>query len=201
MPNKTKKKRSKSKRSGRAVNPAASALSYHGPYSLPGSREQNTLYTIECRSVLPLTSDVSGNITTVVDNNPSGYLDWTSIAALWDEYRPLALKVSFKPNNRYSKTTTVTVPMYIVTDRDSVGAIASKNAAVQYESCIIRSLDDPWSKGAKTLGISGLTTTQWITTASPSATYCIKMYATGASNSTTYGDLFITLLIQVRGRN
>lgn len=204
MKNKNKQNKNRKRRSStrsRKVNPPASALSYSGPYSLPGSREQNTLYTIECRSVLPLTSTVGGVINTVVDNNPSGYLDWSSIAALWDEYRPLALRVSFKPNNRYSKTTTVTVPLYVVVDRDSTGVIASKNAAVQYESCSIKNLDDPWSKGAKTIGISGLTTTQFITTASPAATYCIKMYADSASNSTTYGDLFITLLIQVRGRN
>lgn len=188
-------------RKSKRINPNASALSYNGPYSLPGSREQNTLYTIECRSVLPLTSSVGGDITTVIDNNPSGYQDWTSIASLWDEYRPLALKVAFKPNNRYSKTTTVTVPIYIVVDRDSLGAITSKNAAVQYESCSIKTLDDPWTKGAKTIGISGLTTTQWITTASPYGTYCVKTFATGCSNSTNYGDLFITLLIQVRGRN
>lgn len=168
---------------------------------LPGSREQNTLYTIELRSVLSLTSSVGGVLVPVYDNNPSGYLDWTSIAALWDEYRPLALQVKFRPYNRYSKTTTVTVPIYVVVDRDSTGAIGSKNAAVQYESCKTRSLDDPWTQGCKTIGISGLTTTQWITTASPSATFCIKAYADGCSNSTTYGDVLVTLLIQVRGRN
>lgn len=191
----------KKKQTLKKVNPSANSLGYRGPYKLPGSKEQNTLYTIECRSVLSCASDGSGNITTVVDNNPSGYLDWSSIAALWDEYRPLSLLVEFRPNNRYSKTTTVTVPIYVVVDRDSVGAIASKNAAVQYESCSTNSLDDPWRKGAKTIGISGLTTTQWITTASPSATYCIKMFASGCSLSTTYGDLLITLLVQVRGRN
>jgi len=196
-----KYKKSRSRRNSNRIAPRADSLSYRGPFSLPGSREQNTLYTLECRSVLAFSSDVSGNITSVINNDPSGYLDWSSVAALWDEYRPLALKVSFKPNNRYSKTVVVTVPLYVVVDRDSLGALASKNAAVQYESCNIRSLDDPWSKGVKTLGISGLTTTQWITTAAPVGTFCIKTFATGCSNSTTYGDLFVTLLIQVRGRN
>jgi hypothetical protein len=195
-PSKPKQKKKKS-----VVNPSASQLSYNGPYLIPGSREQNTLYTLELKSVLSLTSDVSGVINSVYDNNQSGYLDWSSIDALWDEYRPLALRVSYEPNNRYSKTTTVTVPIYCVIDRDSLGAIASKNAAVQYESCKINCLDDPWSKGVKAIGLSGLTTHQFVTTASPAGTFCIKLYATGASNSTIYGDVLVTLLIQVRGRN
>jgi len=204
MPNngkKTGKRKSSPKKKSSKVSPSSNSLVYKGPYHLPGSSEQNTLYTLETKSVISLASSVSGVIDAVYDNNPSGYQDWSSIAALWDEYRPLSLKIVFKPNNRYSKTTTVTVPIYVVADRDSVGALASKNAAIQYESCQIKSLDDPFTKGIKAVGLSGLTTHQWLTTASPSATFCIKTFATGCSNSTTYGDVIITALIQVRGRN
>jgi len=201
MPKSMHKRSHRRKSTKSKVSPSASALTYRGPYQLPGSAEQNTLYTIETKSVLTLTSSAAGVIDAVYDNNPVGYQDWSSIAALWDEYRPLSIKVQFKPNNRYSKTTTVTVPIYVVIDRDSVGAISSKNQAIQYESCKIRSLDDPWSQGCKAVAMTGLQTHQWITTASTAATFCIKVYATGCSNSTQYGDVIVTALIQVRGRN
>lgn len=156
---------------------------------------------MQMRSIIPLTSSISGVIDQVWDNNPSGYQDWSSVAALWDEYRPLSLLIEYKPNNRYSKTTTVTAPIYLVVDRDSIGVLSSKNAIIQYESCTIRSLDDPFRKGAKAIGTTGLSPQMWITTASPTASFCIKSYATGLSNSTTYGDVIVTLLIECRGRN
>lgn len=186
---------------GRRITPPSNVQNYTGPYKLPGSSEQNTLYTMEMRYVIALTSDGSGVINHVFDNNPSGYLDWTSIANLWDEYRALSLFVEYKPNNRYSKTTVFTTPIYVLTDRDSTGVLTTKNDAVQYESTKIRSLDDPFSHGVKTKGTTGLSPYTWITTASASATYCIKTYSSNLTASTTYGDIIVTLLIELRGRN
>jgi hypothetical protein len=206
MPN--SKRKSSSKRRPRrsakrgSTHPSGASLVYRGPYKLPGAREQNTLYTMEIRSLLTLSSSVGGVINQVFDNNPSGYQDWSSIAALWDEYRPLSIFVEYKPYNRYSKVTTVTRPMYLVADRDSVGALGSVNAAIQYESCRVVSLEDFWSSGVKTEGALSLGgTTSWTTTASPVASYCLKTYTTGLSASTTYGDVLVTTLIQLRGRN
>lgn len=205
MPNtnsrKSKRPSARRRNSRRSTTPASFVQRYNGPYKLPGSSEQNTLYTMEMKSVLALSSSVAGVINLVVDNNPTGYQDWSSVAALWDEYRPLSLLIEFKPNNRYSKTTTVTTPIYVLIDRDSLGALSSKNAAIQYESTKIRSLDDPYRQGVKTIGTTGLSSAMWITTASPTATYCIKHYAESLSNSTTYGDVIVTLLIELRGRN
>jgi len=177
---------------------ADSAQSYAGPARLPRSSVQDVTDIMELKSVLAITSSVGGVIDTVVDNNPSGYLDWSSIAALWDDYRALSLKIEFVPYNRYSKTTTTCKPFYWVIDRDSNGALTSVNAAAQYESAELKSIEDPWHRTAKMLGSPAA---QFKTTASPAFTFCLKAYQTGLSASTTYGELLITLLVQVRGRN
>jgi hypothetical protein len=203
MPNppKPKSRRPKPRRARTGNAPGSNQLIYRGPYKLPGSKEQNTLYTLEFKSVLSLTSSGAGVLDAVYNNDPAGYQDWSSAAALWDEYRPLSLLVEFKPNNRYSKTTVITQPLYVVIDRDSVGALSTKNSAVQYESCKIVDLDDPWRMGAKSIGMTGLQTHQWTTTAATVPTYCIKMFGNGFSNTTAYGDVLITLLVQFRGRD
>ncbi len=195
------KKKKSSKRGKNAmakVSPDPTVLIYNGPPKLPQAREENRTETLELKSVLSLTSSVAGVIDTVIDNNPSGYLDWSSIAALWDEYRALSLMVHYFPYNRYSKSTTTCRPWYQVVDRDSNGVLSSVNAAAQYESCVLRSLEDPWTAICKMIASpSG----DFKTTASPSFTFCIKGYQTGLSASTTYGEVLITLLVQVRGRN
>lgn len=187
------------KKSGKGkVNPPTSATVYRGPYKLPGAKQENRTETIEMKSLLLVSSDSSGVINLVVDNNPSGYLDWSSVAALWDDYRALSLYIEYFPYNRYSKTTTNCKPLYQVIDRDSTGILASVNAAIQYESCERKSIEDPWYRGVK---MTDVLDSQFITTASPSATFSIKSYQNGYSTSTTYGEVMITLLIQVRGRN
>jgi len=196
MPSNKKKSRGK-KRAGR-VNPPANVTIYKGPFKLPGAKQENRTETIELKSLIVVSSSGAGVIDQVVDNNPSGYQDWSSVAALWDDYRALALLIEFFPYNRYSKTTTGCKPLYQVIDRDSVGALASVNAAIQYESCERKSIEDPWSRGAKMLDVLD---SQFVTTASPAATFAIKHYQNGYTISTSYGELLITLLIQVRGRN
>ncbi len=180
------------------INIDPSVTRYLGPSRLPQDAVQNRTDVILLRSLLVVSSSAGGVIDQVVDNNPSGYQDWTSVAALWDDYRVLSLLIEYFPYNRYSKTTTNCKPWYSVFDRDSTGALSSLNAAVQYESCKQVSVEDPWSREIK---MSDVTDAGFITTASPSATFCMKGYQNGYSASTSYGEFFVSMLVQVRGRN
>jgi hypothetical protein len=200
MPGGARKKKSsrKGRQANRRTNVSESTLVYRGPYSLPRVGQQAHTDVVELTAVTAMNSDSGGGMDLVINNDPSGYTDWSSYAALWDEYRPLAMKLTFIPNNQYSKTTTICVPLYVVIDRDSAGALSSKNQAIQYESCKIKSLENRWTYGAKMHGPTGA---GWITTAATSPTWWIKSFAVGLTGSTGYGDSIVVLLIQVRGKN
>jgi hypothetical protein len=174
------------------------ATHYNGPAKLPQGFQENRTELLELKSLLPVTSSIAGVISTSVDNNPSGYLDWSSIAALWDDYRAVSLMVEFFPYDRYSKVTVSSKPIYVVFDRDSTGALGSVNACIQYESCKQESLEDPWTRVVK---MTDPGDSAFITTASPAATFTLKTYQSGLTASTTYGEFMITLIVQVRGRN
>lgn len=192
-----KNKKNKQRR-GRSINIPTSATLYNGPGRLPQHLAENVTEVLELKAVSLFTSDVSGVIATVINSDPTGYQDWTSIAALWDDYRALCLTVEYFPYNRYSKTTTNCKPLYTVFDRDSTGALSSLNAAAQYESCVQSSVEDPWKRVLK---MTDVVDAQFLTTASPSATFSFKSFQNGYSASTTYGEALVTLLVQVRGRN
>lgn len=195
---KTNKKNMKKYKGGNRANIDPAATTYNGPSVLPRAKQENRTDVLEMKSLIVLASSAAGVIDQVIDNNPSGYQDWSSVAALWDDYRSLSLRIEYFPYNRYSKTTTSCKPLYQVIDRDSVGALSSVNAAIQYESCDRKSSEDPWTRVAK---MKDVLDSQFITTASPSATFAIKHYQNGYSASTSYGEVLITLIIQVRGRN
>lgn len=207
MPNQARKKNQNGRKrsafltagtQNNAINPGQNQLVYSGPTRLPQILSGTRCETFELHSTVTFTSDGSGVIAEVINNNPSGYIEWSSLAGLWDEYRPLSLTVQYHPTNRYSKSATVTKPYFQVIDRDSAGVIASVAGAAQYGSCKLISLEDPWSE---TIRMSSIRDATFITTASPIATFYLKGYQSGFSNSTEYGQALITLLVQVRGRN
>jgi len=200
MPGKKKTLSQKRRGSRRSKTPniAESTLVYNGPYVLSRAGQQAHTEVVELTAVSTFSSDSGGGMDLVLNNDPSGYTDWSSYAAIWDEYRVLAMRLTFIPNNQYSKTTTLTVPLYVVIDRDSSGALSSKNQAVQYESCKIKSLENRWSYGIKMHGPTGA---GWITTAATAATWWMKTFALSLSASSAYGDALITLMVQMRGKN
>lgn len=195
---KTKKKKSRRETLTKTYIPATQTA-YTGPIRTPYQQHQKELVSMTLVSRVVLASDVSGNAFYVYNNDPSGYQDWTSLANLFDEYRCLGMEIVFRPYNRYSKTTVVCLPIYTLFDRDSSGALGSVNAAIQYESVNIDSLEDPWIRTLKMGGDP--VQARFISTASPAATFWFKTAVTGLSSSTNYGDLLITLLCQFRGRN
>jgi hypothetical protein len=146
-----------------------------------------------------LQSDGSGNLFAVINDDPSGFQDWSSMAAIYDEYRTLGMRIEFSPKDQYSKTTTVCRPVYTVVDRDSGGPLSSLNQAVQFESCQLKSLEHSWVREVRMQGDP--TEARFLTTASPAPTYWFKFAGTGLSLTTTYGTVLVTILVQFRGRN
>jgi hypothetical protein len=184
----------------RITNPPESALVYRGPLSLPRqNQERHTTTVWMTYGPNNLQATVGGVINTVVSNDPTGYNDWSSVSAVWDEYRVLGMKMIYYPYNKYNEpTSTVVGPVFLVLDRDDGVAVASEALAINYESVKMKGLNEKWTFEGK---MAGVTEATYITTASPVANMWIKTRADGVTISHSYGRYYIAALVQFRGRN
>jgi hypothetical protein len=192
------KKKGRTKRGNNRRETSQAATVYRGPIVTSQDKAQQDLHTVLLRYSADLSSDVAGRIAVVIGNSPTLYSGWASWATLYDEYRVLGMELKFYPQNRYSKTTTITRPIFLVTDQDDVSALTSYIDAEAYASCREHTLDDPFTHTAKMAGVENAVYT---TTGTTVNTFCIKMWSDGLSTSTTYGLLISTIRVQFRGLN
>lgn len=206
MPKAQVKSKSKGKKAnGRArmlasVNPDESVVIYRGPSTLPmGASERACITTVLHYGTAAVTSNGSGFAAFSLSDDPSGFVDWSHIAAAWDEYRVLALTMNYVPYNQYNTpTATVVSSMFTVIDRDDATALTTEAAALEYESLKVFYLGRPFKRVVKMASIEDAS---FITTASPVARNWIKGAGSGLTASTSYGKYWLTVLIQCRGRN
>ncbi len=175
-----------------------SVVTYRGPILAPRDREETDLHTVVLGYTATLASDATGTIASFFVNNIGSSVDWSSFAAIYDEYRVLGIRLEYFPNNRYTKVTTTCVPALCAVDRDDIGTPASYNELMGYASSKVCSLEDPWSMEAH---MSGIEDSGFVTTATTTPLYGIKMFATGLTVSTTYGRYFFYWRVQFRGRD
>jgi len=110
------------------------------------------------------------------------------------EFRTLGFSVTFKPYNRYSKTLTTTTIPYITIDRRNGTALTSVDDAIRYSTARMMSLEDPWTITVK----MHLMMKRIFNQNTPTSVMWVKMFATGLTVSTAYGDLFIRYRVQFR---
>ncbi len=198
MPPKHKKSHKKSGKE--EINPGPSVQNYHGPIIPKPMKEENELYSVPLRFTGTLGSTAGGVIDSYYSSDPSSYAlaEWTSLASLYGEYRVLGMVVEFAPYNRYSKASTVCTPLMVLSDRDTpTSSLGSYQVAMSHESCRILTLEDPWKHSLK---MSNAEESQFRSTSSPSPLFSVKFYSDGLSVSTTYGRMFVVLLVQFRAR-
>lgn len=178
------------------------AVTYTGPISSPAYREASDLHTFVIPLQGTIASTAGGVINTVFDAwaQVSSSPSWASLSAPFKECRLLAMDVTFLPWNQYSKATTViTTPVYTVVDRTSSTPLASLSDAASYSSCQIKSLENRFTRAVR---MDSVEEAMWVlVSAGPSATsrFYIKYYASGLSNSTTYGEYLTYIVVQFRG--
>lgn len=188
----------KKKQSGKETS--ADALSYKGPVIPRDVVENVRTQTI----VLNLVTTISSNGSGVINNsfgttNPSSFPEWTSVAALFDEYRVLAGRLKFIPSNRYNKvvaTQTCINPIFSVIDRDVVVTLATTNSAASYESCEMHDLEGPFTR---TFRMTGSREAAFINVQSPVNLGSIALFANSLSATLQYGTVFYSLTVQFRG--
>lgn len=193
-------KKKSHKGSNHKIEPGPDVQTYKGPIIPKAMKDESELYTVPLRFTGLLASTAGGVIDTYYSSDPSSYAlaEWTSMAALYGEYRVLGMVVEFAPFNRYSKTTVVCTPLMVLSDRDApTASLGSYANAMSHESCRILTLEDPWKHEVR---MSNVEESAFITTSGPTPLYSVKFYADGLSVSTTYGRMFVALLVQFRAR-
>lgn len=147
------------------------------------------------------TSTGAGVIQPVINlSDPSAGQDWASFVALYREFRCVGAQITFRPDNRYSKTTTTCRPIAGVIDLNDDTALTGYGQALTYDSHRLLSLEDPWVFNWR-LKRDDPRSNTWLDTSgfsSPDGSF--KFFASGLSLSTEYGCMVIVWLVQFRGR-
>jgi len=194
---KNSRKRSSKKSGGVQQGPPSAATSYKGPFRLPKKNMNMDLTVVEVSNLFNASSSGSGVFAGVVANNLASFLDTTNLVALYDEWRCLSLEVLYVPVAEDSVIATLAYSVaYGVVDNDNSTALTAATQAVDYASvkpfALNRKMFLKWKmNGPEDSGFinnSG-TPTVWF-----------KYFASGLTNSTTYGTLIAKALFQFRGR-
>jgi len=160
-------------------------------------KNQLDVYTLKMIFDTPATTNSSGNLNDVFGNLPSVASNWSNIAAVFDEYRVLAMKLSFKSNFFTGGTLVSLAPIVSVVDLDTSPALTSYVFASNYSSAKEFKAMTNWSR---TYLMSGTENTGFISTASPTTTAYIKVWSASNPASTLIGRYVVNYYVQFRGK-
>lgn len=197
MPNNKRNKNAKTnrRRSTNFLNPPPNQIIYRGPFKT----NQSALIVADIAYDSAMTSNASGTIAVNYTDDPSGSPDWSSFQSTYSEYRTLGMMVRFTPNVTGATVASVAyAPMYVIWDAvNTVTPLASYADATNYPSCKVHSINEPFT-------ISHRMNTVDESTFAPTSTvaidYVFKYFATGLTNSTSYGRVTVFWHCQFRGR-
>lgn len=148
-------------------------------------------YDVDCAS------DSSGNINTVLANNPNVTANWGDYTAVWDEYRCLAMEVQFKPTQYVGGASAMAfAPIIVVIDYDSIAALTGYTLGSQYSSQKEFPGGRPWKR---TIYLSGVENCGFISTLSPIANGYIKTWSASNTVSLKLGRFHVEYFVQFRG--
>jgi len=198
-----KKSKGKGKKRNKGVpNPSESVIEYNGPIdSFPAMRGERTLSTkFVSWAPIALISTGGGLYNTVFPIDLGTANDYASLAAVYDEYRVLGAHMKYLPVNRYNRTAAEAIgPGFVVLDHDDGTALASLALASNYESAKFVNLSDPWKSAP--IRMHSIENAVFTTTATPVTRQWIKPYFEALGATKTYGNIFVTAIVQFRGRD
>jgi len=192
-------KRQNKKKIG-STSPSPEVVVYKGPLRINNSALAEDLATIELDVTAYLTSSAGSSIANVYSTDPTPDTDWASVAAMYVEYRVLAVTIYFTPNYiGFAPAALSYAPIYVVQDRASNTPLVSYGQAASYADVAFNYLMKPWvytcrmaDQDAATFSPIG---------AAPLKLNFIKLWSTGLSVSQIYGNVVTRHLVQFRGRS
>jgi len=182
-------------------------LVYKGPIMVPGSKENVQEFQTNLFSLVGMTTTGGGLLNSVFPIAPSSFSNYLALFANFDEWRLLGLEVQYVPHSRNAllPLTTSTQDLMAVCswaiDRDSAAAYTGYTGtgatfSTNNSSC---KLFAPNERSTLTYRMNGADAAAWNTPTSANQLW-IKTYASGLSNTTTYGYFYFKALFQFRGR-
>lgn len=173
----------------------------------PGS--PNAVRYFKLKSVLiDVRTSILAGANPVINNDPTGYPEFSSIASLFDVYRVCAMKIQFfpyLPNN--TSLTTSYAPFYVIYDLDTESPLTSSTDAIQYDRVKLKNLYRPWSFYTRIpkITVSGQHTSTvfqggWIDCANPFTVGAIRTFSDNLNQSTTYGKILTTIYLKAKMR-
>lgn len=164
----------------------------------PAKQDMETFHTIQSVT-FDLTTDVAGNI---IANIPFSTLtsvnNWSTFAALFDEFKVEALELEYIPALPNSTTATF-APVYLLYDSDGGPNITTVAQAQEYASVRIFRLDQSW-KTMWTISSNLEQRIAWYDVAVPTQqTDRVALVAGGLSLSTTYGRISYKFYVKFKG--
>lgn len=198
-PNKSKNSKSGSKNARRELSPNVAVC----PKSLIPSIDRFLVAELDCYTTtivedLVSTTSAGGVINDVYSSSPSTGSNWANAALVFDEYRVLAMRITYIPYNVTGVSFTST-PVVSVIDNDTATALTGYTLASQYSSVAEHSAG-PNTSWSQTAYMSDFNSGQFRSTGSPVATYWIKLYSTGNTASVGVARVQVKRYVQFRGK-
>ena len=189
------------RRNRQVPNPPSSLISYSGP--IQTTSPSTATHTVGLHGRIIASVSGATNFFLAIENDPSIAQDWSNWASNYAEYRVLGIKVVFQPFNLKYQSTGGNVPLfgpvYVAEDHTNSGTTpVSITDVLAYGSAKCHNLMKTF---VDELHMSGSEEAQFVGTSSPVTTASL-LYAAGlgASVSNTFGEFFITFLVQFRNR-
>jgi hypothetical protein len=147
-----------------------------------------------------------GVIPQVLGMNPAGTTEWSSLSALYDEFRVLAIRLYLIPVQQ-GTVTNLNGSVVIVYDNDDSTALTTIGGALEYDNAVVASAiwyqttvkaqSVEWARPTS----GGNTAVPWVDVAAPSGSNgSIKFYSSALTASTTYYSYNLEYFIEFRGR-
>jgi len=206
-------KRSRPKPLNQTRELPAKSMIYNGPVVDKAELQSADTHTMSFMQDITAVSTGAGLMAPVFPfENPNSAQDFSVAIQMFDEYRVLAMDVTFVPNMENTLDTANLAlnhaPIYAVVDRDSNSALTAYATALNYPSISYHTLTKKWTKKMNMQGSSievssgiGNAEGLWLNCQStPTLCGSIKIVAVGLSASATYGHFILRYRVQFRGR-
>jgi hypothetical protein len=213
--NRNRKSRKQRARTQGMPNPSASAITYRGPIFPAKYREGDDRYTIVCTDEIAVASNGSGVVALTLTNDPANVTgtssgatveNWSSLSAVFSEYRVLAIQVDYTPLSMFSFVLNASPGSsdnsngVVITGIDRTSNAGSNPAS--YAAVAAFASAREWCINQKIKVLARMDGTREAAFnnigSTPLGLFAIKMYGSSFQAGVTYGRMLVRYLLQFR---
>jgi len=181
--------------------PPASAIVYRGPARPRNESTGTQINLFRLSNAATVATSAGGIAGTYYPNDPSGVAEWSNFAAVFQEYRCIAVSVRFIPKYFAVATayTTSTGEVCWYDIRSTAAVTPATTLALAYEFAGSRVIVANRTS-SRTWRMSGTETSDWIPVSAPLKSGGVVFTVFDSFASTTIGNVVLDYLVQFRAR-